>query len=140
MASRAQHTGEWIIPALKQGKVVLCDRYNDSTIAYQGAARALDQGFISSLASFSTFGLNPDLTVLIDLPVRIGLSRIKDRVLDRLECESIAFHEKVRQQYLSIAKKEPCRYLVLDGQKSPDELHQEIAAAWISFLNNRDKI
>ncbi|MDZ4121568.1 MAG: dTMP kinase [Candidatus Cloacimonadaceae bacterium] len=129
MASRSQHTGQWIAPALQAGKIVICDRYNDSTIAYQGAARDLDQSFIASLASFATFGLRPDITFLIDLPVQIGMSRIKQRALDRLELESVAFHQKVRDQYLEIAKKEHLRYVVINGTQSVEEIHQEILQA-----------
>lgn len=78
-ASRAQHTAEWILPALKEGKTVLCDRYYDSTFAYQGAARSQDMDFIHILTEFSTFSTTPDLTFLIDLPVAEGLARIKQR-------------------------------------------------------------
>ncbi len=134
MASRSQHTGQWIIPALNEGKVVLCDRYNDSTIAYQGAARALDQDFISHLANFATYGHTPDITILIDLPVEIGLSRISERTLDRLEREAISFHQKVRDQYLIIAKNEPHRYIVMDGTLPPDEIHRQILASVYSLL------
>lgn len=126
MASRAQHTGEWIIPALNNGKIVLCDRYNDSTIAYQGAARELNQEFISLLAGFATFSKVPDLTILLDLPVDIGLSRISERKLDRLEMEAASFHQKVRDQYLIIAKNEPSRYIVLDGAMNPEQIHTRI--------------
>lgn len=126
MASRSQHTGQWILPALNQAKIVISDRYNDSTIAYQGAARNLNQRFISTLAKFATFHTTPDLTILIDLPVEEGLKRIQNRTLDRLELESIRFHRKVRSQYLSIAKKQPHRYLVIDGQKSPQQIHEII--------------
>lgn len=125
-ASRVQHTGEWILPALEQGKVVLCDRYYDSTYAYQGAARAQDMDFIRVLTGFATFHRVPDLTFLIDLPVQQGLARITQRQLDRLELEDISFHERVRQQYLVLAQENPNRFVVLDGSLPPDELHQII--------------
>ena len=83
-ASRAQHTGELILPALAAGKIVICDRYYDSTYAYQGAARRLDEQMIETLTKMATFDTQPDLTVLLDVPVQAGLLRIKDRTLDRL--------------------------------------------------------
>ncbi|HNQ44517.1 MAG TPA: dTMP kinase, partial [Candidatus Cloacimonadota bacterium] len=125
-ASRAQHTGELIIPALKAGKVVICDRYFDSTYAYQGAARQLDEQMIDNLTSIATFNTVPDLTILLDLPVEAGQARIKDRSLDRLEQENVAFHNRVRQHYLSIAKKHASRFLVLNGLDAPEQLHQQI--------------
>lgn len=128
-ASRSQHTNELILPALDKGTIVICDRYYDSTYAYQGAARELDENLIDTLTRFATYGRTPDITFLIDLPVEIGLSRIKNRQLDRLELEAEAFHSRVRQQYLSIAKKYPSRYFVLDGNQEPEEIHQRIVSA-----------
>jgi len=128
-ASRAQHTGELILPALKAGKIVICDRYYDSTYAYQGAARELDTDIIDTLTRYATFDTVPELTILLDLPVEQGLARITARSLDRLEQEDISFHEKVRQQFLFIAKKQASRYLVLDGSKAPEELHNQILRA-----------
>jgi dTMP kinase len=128
-ASRAQHTGELILPALKAGKIVICDRYYDSTYAYQGAARDLEIEIIDTLTRYATFNTVPELTILLDLPVEQGLARIKERSLDRLEQEDISFHEKVRRQFLFIAKKQPSRYLVLDGSKAPEDLHKEILRA-----------
>ena len=128
-ASRAQHTGELILPALAAGKVVISDRYYDSTTAYQGAARDLDYEVIDLLNSFATFHTVPDLTVLLDLPVEEGFRRIDHRDLDRLEQEDISFHKKVRQQFLSIAKKHASRYLVLDALKAPEVIHLEIIRA-----------
>jgi dTMP kinase len=128
-ASRAQHTGELILPALAAGKVVISDRYYDSSTAYQGAARDLDYNVIDLLNSFATFHTVPDLTVLLDLPVEEGFKRIDHRDLDRLEQEDISFHKKVRQQFLSIAKKHASRYLVLDALKAPEVIHLEIIRA-----------
>ncbi|MCB5270695.1 MAG: dTMP kinase [Candidatus Cloacimonetes bacterium] len=128
-ASRAQHTGELILPALKAGKIVISDRYYDSTTAYQGAARDLDYTVIDLLNSFATFHTVPNLTVLLDLPVEEGFKRIDHRDLDRLEQEDISFHKKVRQQFLSIAKKHASRYLVLDALKAPELIHNQIVRA-----------
>ncbi|MCK9309235.1 MAG: dTMP kinase [Candidatus Cloacimonetes bacterium] len=128
-ASRSQHTGELILPALQAGKIVICDRYFDSTYAYQGAARDLDENLIDTLTSFATYGRIPDITFLIDLPVSVGLGRIQDRQLDRLELENTAFHERVRKQFLSIANKCPSRYYVLNGLEEPEAIHNNIISA-----------
>ena len=137
-ASRAQHTAELILPALAEGKIVLCDRYFDSTYAYQGAARDLDEELINVLTKFSTYGRNPDLTFLLDLPVEIGLARIKNRNLDRLEQETISFHEKVREQYLSIARKYHSRYIVLKGESQPEEIHRQILASLHTYIGEQN--
>ena len=125
-ASRAQHTGQWIIPALKEGKIVLCDRYYDSTSAYQGAARSLNRDFILPLTDFATFHTVPDLTFLLDLPVEQGLARINSRQLDRLERESVDFHQRVRQEYLELATRHAERFTVLDAALSKQEIHARI--------------
>ncbi|MBL7149663.1 MAG: dTMP kinase [Candidatus Cloacimonetes bacterium] len=126
MASRSQHTGEWIIPALQKGKMVISDRYYDSTLAYQGAARRIDIKLIDTITKFATFGLKPDITFLVDLPAEIGLSRISKQEADRLEMESIEFHKKVRVGFIEIAKREKERYIIVDGTKSVKEIHNEI--------------
>ncbi len=125
-ASRVQHTGELILPALAQGKIVICDRYYDSTYAYQGAARKLDFSIIDTLTAYATFNTVPDLTILLDIPVEQGLARIKGRSLDRLEQEDVSFHQRVREQFLFIAKKHESRYLVLDGSLAPQKIHAQI--------------
>ena len=133
-ASRVQHTGEWILPALEDGKIVLCDRYYDSTFAYQGAARRQDLHFIRLLTEYATFGSVPDLTFLLDLPVEQGLARIQGRALDRLERESLAFHQRVREQYLRLAQKEAARFAVLDATLEPSALHDRILQRVLSQL------
>ncbi|MDD2228437.1 MAG: dTMP kinase [Candidatus Cloacimonetes bacterium] len=137
-ASRVQHTGELILPALQAGKIVICDRYFDSTYAYQGAARELDENLIDTLTTFATYGRIPDITFLIDLPVAVGLGRIQDRQLDRLEQENAAFHERVREQFLSIANKCPSRYFVLNGLDSPETIHNEIISALQPLIGERN--
>ena len=126
MASRSQHTGEWIIPELEKGKIVISDRYYDSTFAYQGAAREIDGKLIDTIRRYATFGLVPDITFLVDLPEEIGLSRILSKDADRLEQESMAFHKKVRNGFLELANKEPERFVVLDGNKSIKEIHNDV--------------
>ena len=125
-ASRAQHTGEWIIPALKAGKIVLCDRYYASTFAYQGAARSLDMEQIRILTDFATFHTVPNLTFLLDIPVSEGMARIGKRTLDRLELEDNSFRELVRAEYQNLAKKNPERFVVLDGKLSRSTIHAQI--------------
>ncbi len=131
MASRSQHTGEWIIPELEKGKIVISDRYYDSTFAYQGAARKIDGKLIDTIRRYATFGLVPDITFLVDLPEEIGLSRIHAKEADRLEQESMEFHKKVREGFLDLANEEPERFVVLDGKKSIKEIHNDV----ISIIN-----
>lgn len=117
-AARAQVVGERILPHLRKGGIVLCDRYADSTIAYQGYGLGLDLGVLRTITEFATGGLVPNLTILLDVPVEIGLQR-KARGLgeewDRLERRERAFHERVRAGYHEMAAREPARWLVLDA-------------------------
>jgi len=126
MASRSQHTGQWIIPALLSGNIVISDRYYDSTIAYQGAARDIDFSIIETITHFATYNTDPDLTFLIDLPVEVGRQRIQERQLDRLELETLDFHQKVRDQYLFIASKYASRFRVISGDDLVENIHQAI--------------
>jgi dTMP kinase len=129
MADRAQHIDLLIRPQLADGKIVLCDRYFDATIVYQGFARGLDTNFICNLHRLLFEDLKPDITLLLDLPPRIGLERAW-KELDggnrcdtesRFEEETISFHEKVRAGYLEIARFEPDRFKIIDASQ---ELHQ----------------
>ena len=116
-ASRAQHVAELIQPALEEGKVVLCDRFADSTLAYQGYARDGNLAELRWLIAYATGGLTPDLTLLLDLPVEEGLRRRQPLLQEwnRLDAEALAFHEKVRQGYLTLAAEEPQRWAVIDA-------------------------
>lgn len=126
LADRAQHTQEVIRPALASQKIVLCDRYNDSTVAYQGCARGFGADWVRKLCLFATQDLEPGCTLYLDIDPQEGLRRVK-RTKDRIEKEEIAFHQKIREAYLSIAKKEPKRFHVLDGSKAPDDVfHQAL--------------
>ena len=118
MASRSQHTGEWILPALSNDFIVISDRYYDSTIAYQGAARSIDMDVIKRITDYATYGLTPDITFLIDIPAELGLSRIAPDEADRLEKESIEFHKKVRNGFLLLSKLQSKRFFVINGQNS----------------------
>ena len=126
MASRSQHTGEWIIPALQKDKIVISDRYYDSTIAYQGAARNIDYNIIKTITKYATFGLIPDITFLIDTPAEIGLSRIQPEEADRLEQESLEFHKRVRNGFLKLSQEENKRFFVINGQLSIKDINMII--------------
>jgi len=117
-AARAQSVAEVINPALKSGKVVISDRYADSTTVYQGYGRGLDLGMVKSVNKAATQGLTPDLTVLLDAPVETCFARKGDSRLDRFEQEAIAFHNRVREGYLKLASEEPQRWLVVDASQS----------------------
>ncbi len=126
-ASRAQHVEELIKPAMNDGKIVLCDRYTDSTVAYQGAARRLDMQTIDGINKIATDSLKPYLTLIFDLPTKEGLARAKKRsALDRFEQEAPDFHERVRQGYLAIASREPARVKIINGAGSIDDIHKEV--------------
>jgi dTMP kinase len=122
-ADRAHHVASVVRPALNRGAVVVCDRYVDSSLAYQGAGRTLPVDEVSWLSKWATGGLKPDLVVLLDLDPAVGLSRAGKRgAADRLESESLAFHERVRYAFLDLAAADPSRYLVLDAAKPIDAL------------------
>ena len=123
-ADRAHHVFSLIRPALDRGDVVITDRYFDSSIAYQGAGRVLQPNEVARISRWATESLFPTLTIIIDLPAEIGLGRLKSR--DRLEAEPLAFHERVRNEFLQIASMDPERYLIVDGKQSIDEIHEQI--------------
>jgi dTMP kinase len=127
LADRAQHVEQVIRPALKEGKIVLCDRFNDSTVAYQGGARGFDPDWVRKLSLFATDNLEPDLTLYLDIDPHEGLKRVQ-RSKDRIEKEDLSFHEKIRSAYLEIAKKEPKRFHVLDASQSPDDVYRQAQA------------
>jgi dTMP kinase len=127
-ADRAQHVEETILPALKSGQIVLCDRFTDSTVAYQGCGRGLDRKGIQVLNRIASKGLVPRLTVLLDVPAGRGLeqARRKKNRHDRLERAGLAFHERVRQGFLNLAKKEPKRFRVVRQQKTIEQTQKLI--------------
>jgi dTMP kinase len=127
LADRRQHTLQIILPALEQGAWVLCDRYADSTLVYQGYGRGLDIALIRRLNAIATSDLTPDLTVLIDLPVEDALARAN--APNRFEAETQAFHERIREGYLELARAEPHRYLVLDGRLPLETLKASLEQA-----------
>ena len=127
-ASRAQHLADTILPALERGAVVICDRFTDSSIVYQGAARGLGAGLIDRLNRIAAGGLMPKRTFLLDLDPREGLARARGRGagLDRMEAEGLKFHEAVRKGYKALARKEKRRIRVIDASQAPDKVHSDI--------------
>ncbi len=139
-AARAQHVAEIIRPALASGKIVLCDRFYDATVAYQGYGRGLDTDLISRLNGIAAGALHPDLTLLLDFPVEAGLTRARSRNAEnigpdegRFEDESLAFHRRVREGYLALAGKED-RFRVLAADGSEEEVAARVTAAVLPFL------
>ena len=129
LAARAQHMARTIRPALERGEVVVCDRFTDATVAYQGGGRTIPEAFLTSLNEWVTGGLKPARTYLLDVPVDLGLERAKKRtgaVPDRFESESRAFFEAVRARYLDIARREPERIVVLRGTDPEETLAHQI--------------
>jgi dTMP kinase len=124
--SRAQLVAEVIRPDLASGQIVVCDRYTDSTVVYQGYGRGLDMEIVRSTNSAATGGLIPDLTVLLDVPVEVGFARKGVTVRDRFEQEDIAFHQRVREGYLKLAQAEPERWLIVDATQSRKKIAQTI--------------
>ena len=125
-ASRAQLVAEVIQPNLDSGKVVICDRFADSTAAYQGYGRGLDLQMVKAVNHAGTLGQRPDLTILLDISAEEGLARKRGRRQDRFEREEIAFHQRVRGGYLKLATNEPQRWLVVDASQSKAKVEQII--------------
>jgi len=125
-ASRAQLISEIIKTNLQSGKMVICDRYADSTTAYQSYGRGLDLAMVKAVNEAAVQGIKPDLTILLDMPVAAGLARKKDKKPDRFEQENITFHRQVRQGYLELARAEPDRWLVIDAAKSKEAIAEII--------------
>ncbi len=137
MADRAEHVNKVIKPALSAGKTVLCDRYFDATVVYQGYARGLDIDLLIRMHKLILNDLKPDITFLLDLPPEAGLSRAWKQIEEgeragietRFEKEAVAFHEKVREGYLELARQEPGRFIVIDAMKDEDNVRQDIIKA-----------
>ncbi|MDY4849489.1 MAG: dTMP kinase [Bacilli bacterium] len=136
-ASRRQHLVEKVWPSIKEGKIVICDRYLDSSLAYQGGARGLGIEEILSINMFATEGTFPDLTLLFDIDPNIGLNRIAsnaDREVNRLDLEKLEFHQKVRSTFLTLANRYKDRYVIIDASKSKEEVAKATLEAILSRL------
>ena len=139
LACRSQHVARVITPALREGTIVLCDRFSDSTLAYQGYGRGLDLRVLRDLNRVATAGLTPDLTLLFDLPVPVGLGRRrrKETEQNRLDRESPRFHERVRRAFLDLAARSPRRIRVLDGRPDPETVSAQVRSLIKKFLQRR---
>ena len=136
-ASRRQHLIEKVLPVLESGDVIFCDRFVDSSIAYQGYARGIGEEGIREINQFATEGIEPDVTLYIDVPAEVGIQRIHanldEREYNRLDQEKLAFHEKVRAGYQQLAKANPERIVVVDGTMS----REEVAESCYQIIKNR---
>lgn len=145
LAARAQNVEEVIRPSLAEGKIVLCDRFNDSSLAYQGYARGIDIVAVQEIAAFSADNLKPDLTFFLDIDPQIGLKRVlntskenaKVGQLDRIETMQLEFHKKVRKGFLAIAKNEPHRLKVIDAHQMPDKVFEDAVQHLVECLHGK---
>ena len=135
--ARAQLVSEIIRPELEKGKMVICDRFTPSTLAYQGYGRGLNTDALREVNDIATDGMSPDLIVLLDIPIEDGLGRKKSKERDRFESESLAFHARVRRGYLDMAKADPERWLVVDGRLPKKEIEKMIWGK-VSILLKRE--
>ena len=136
-AARSQHMAQVIQPALAKGMIVLCDRFFDSTLAYQGYARSLDKTFLIDAQQFVTNGLQPHLTFFLDLPIQDGLARRqRAKKQNRLDHESLSFHRRVRRGFLALTKQYPKRIQQIDARQSPHALADQIASMTAHIINN----
>jgi dTMP kinase len=131
-AARADHVAVTVRPALAAGDVVICDRYVDSSIAYQGVARGLGADRIRDISSWATEALTPDLTIVLDIDPAVGLRRARDG--NRMEAESLAFHTEVRRAFVDLAGNEPQRYLVVPADQSQDDVQRQVWAVVSGLL------
>jgi dTMP kinase len=138
LAARQQHVAEVIRPALERGEIVLSDRYTDATLAYQGYGQGVDPHVVRELNTLATGGIQPDLTLLLDLPAEVGLRRLRGRQLDAFERMDLAFHRRVRQGYLEIARDEKERVMLVRADQPAEALQAEIRAAVEEFLQRRE--
>jgi len=139
LAARAQLVEQLIKPALQDGKIILCDRYGDSTLAYQGYGHGLDLEKLRQMLDFATDHLKPDLTVLLDLDVKTGLMRKKvEDEWNRLDAYEVLFHERVRQGYLNLAKEEPERWRIVDASKGVEAVQEDLFRIILEGIKNQE--
>ena len=139
LAARSQHVTHLIAPTLQRGAIVLCDRFSDSTFAYQGFARGLDLAWLRAANAVATNGRNPDLTLLFDVPVAVGLARRRraQGKQNRLDRESVRFHRLVRQGFLQLAAQSPRRIKVVDADRSEEEIRAEVTKFVLAWITTR---
>jgi len=145
LASRSQHVEELILPSLKKGKIILCDRFSDATIAYQGYGRGLDIEMLKTMNSFISYNLKPDYTILLDIDAKVGIDRSRrmDKTyassgeLDRMESQGLRFHRHVRQGYLELAKENPDRIHVFDSSKNIKETYTQIEEFLLKVIEDQ---
>lgn len=143
LSARAQHVRDVIKPALSRQSVVLCDRFSDATVAYQGFGRGLNIEMINAMNTFATASLKPDRTLLFDLSPEVGLKRALSRMSqlddalkeDRFEQEHMQFHERVREGYLNLAKIDPDRFIIIDASADIDTVQEQVRSLLLSFIN-----
>lgn len=136
LAARSQHVAHFIVPALESGSIVLCDRFSDSTLAYQGYARELPLDWLKSANRIATRGCKPDLTILLDIPVRIGLAR-RRKVADtqnRMDRESEKFHVRVRKGFLALAARSRARIKIIDAQRPEENVRAELLSFVVGWV------
>lgn len=142
-AARAQHIEQVIHPALLAGRLVLCDRFKDATMAYQGSGRGIRLDLIDALHGLETLSIQPDLTILFDIEARVALERARardhtrPRAETRFEQESLEFHERVRSGYLELARREPGRFVVVNARGTLEEVHRRVVESMDRFLITR---
>jgi dTMP kinase len=139
-ADRSQHVELLIKPSLAEGKIVISDRYADSTFVYQGAGRGFDEKIVNQAIELATGGLKPDLTLFFDLPVAIALERLQTRTMqgetkNRMDKEKFEFYERVRKAYLELAEKEKNRFRIIDGTQAISEIQKNVVETVAIFLN-----
>jgi len=141
-ASRAQHVHELILPSIRAGKVVLCDRFADSTMAYQGYGHQTDLEQLAQIIRFATGGLQPDLTLLLDVDIEIGLKRRSSdqESWNRLDAKEKAFHQRVRQGYLKMSASQPERWAIVDASQSMEQVQQTLIRVVLNRLAERNPL
>lgn len=142
LAARAQHVREKIVPAIERQSIVICDRFQDATFAYQGFGRSLPLETLQSLNSFATRGINPDITFIIDLPVEVAFARMSamNKNQDRLESGGEPFFNRIRNGYLALAAASPGRIRIVDGTEPSEIIAEKIYASLQELLNNRGSL
>jgi len=135
-ASRAQHVSQVILPSLRAGKLVISDRYADSSLAYQGYGRGLDLKMLHAITAFATQGLQPDLTLYLDIAAGEGLERrlLGGETWNRMDAEALAFHQRVRAGYLELASAEPARWAVIDANRPIHDIQEDVRGAVMARL------